>query len=678
MRGLRWTVPVLTLLVAAMVVVPVRAQEQADVLLVNAVPDVVVDVDIDGEEAARGLAYGATVSGDVLGLAAGQGAQVEVREAGSTSVLALADVFVAARGYMVIHYDLEGEVAVSGREFLVESLCDATAEVELWSYANADAWPPLIDGEVPMGIAGRAPGEHEVAFVEEGTDTVLVGPERITVDAGEVALVFLTGSQTLGNLQLLTTLRYSVQTQDCTPRQPAPGGARPVGDLPDVQIVQAIAGLVVDVQLGRRTAEAVDFGQQVNDDELGGITDSTATVTVSLAGGVLVGPADVAITSDAGSLVIHRDGGGEPVVTYFEDPVGPLCQGEGELVFRNASGSPASWVVGTGPVADDETATFPGLFETPRVDSGQQWSRTVPAGDYLTRAFNFDNGEPVGGNGELSVGSGTVSTVYLVGRSPGVPLTIPPQGPAADQVALAALVRAADVPPAPPGTEIVFQFDPLPGSAVSTVLEPSVQSESCSPALPEDAETEPGASAGAIAGFVTGAAQVDQYVIVYEDLVTAEAALARHRALAEDCDAALAQRLGSDGEADATLSDFRSDFPDFGYRVRVEFRSDGSVYDEESAVLRWGPVLSFIRTSESGPPAGSDWEVDGLLDAAWADQLMAAAADRLTQATSDEQLLILGYNVATVACPKPATPGPAPAPERRYFATPAGTPQDGF
>jgi hypothetical protein len=541
----------------------------------------------------------------------------------------------------------------------------------------------LIDGEVPAGIAGRAPGEHEVAFVEEGTATVLVGPEVITVDAGEVALVFLTGSQTLGNLQLLTTLRYAVQTQDCTPRQPAPEGARPAGDLPDVQIVQAIPGLVVDVQLGRRTAEAVDFGQQVNDDELGGITGGTATVTVSLAGGVLIGPAEVAISSDAGSLVIHRDGAGEPAVTYFEDPVGPLCQGEGELVFRNASGSPASWVVGTGPVADDETATFPRLFSTPRVDSGQQWSRGVPAGDYLTRAFNWNNGEPVAGNGELSVGSGTVSTVYLVGRSPGVPLTIPPQGPAADQLALAALVRAADVPPAPPGTEIVVQPDPLPGGAVATVLEPSVQYESCSMALPEDAEPEPGGSAGAIGGFVTGVAQVDQYVVVYEDLAAAEAALARHRALAEDCDAALAQRLEPNvGEAAATLSDFRSDFPDFGYRVRVEFRSDGSVDDEESAVLRRGPVLSFIRTNESGAQTGSGWEVDGLLDTAWADQLMAAAADRLTQATFDEQLLILGYGVATVTCPKPATPEPAPtpapAPERRYFATPAETAQDGF
>jgi len=218
----------------------------------------------------------------------------------------------------------------------------------------------------------------------------------------------------------------------------------------------------------------------------------------------------------------------------------------------------------------------------------------------------------------------------------------------------------------------------LPGSAVSTVLEPTVPYESCSLALPDDAEPEPGASAGAIGSFVTGVAQVDQYVIVYEDLVAAEAALARHRALAEDCDAALAQRLGSVGEADATLSDFRSDVPDFGYRVRVEFRSDGLIADEESAVLRQGPVLSFIRTNESGAPTGSGWEVDGLLDTAWADQLMATAADRLTQATSDDQLLILGYSVATVACPKPAVPEPAPAPERRYFATPAETPQDGF
>lgn len=424
-----WTVIIgLVCLLLAVTVVPLHAQEPADVVLVNALPGVTVDVDIDGVTVAEGLAYGQTVPGEQLGLQTSQQVSVEVREAGASTVLGgtAGPNFVPDLGAMMIHYTDRDDVRVTVHEYCVRRLCDGVAAADAWVFANVGPVDIRINGEpvTPSDACGSAsllgePGQYEVAFYEAGTDTVLAGPEVVSVAEGEVAVVYLTGSQPLGTLQTLL-LGYTLGTQDCTPRQPAPTGPRPAGALPDVQVLQAIPGLALEVGLGRRFVDSLEYGQQFNDDELGGITGGTATVTVSLQGEVVIGPVDTPITSDAGTLVIHLDEGGEPAVTFLDDPVQPLCQGEGGLVLRNtAAGLVANWIVGTGPVVDDEWGSFDVLFTTPPQDNGEQLQRALPSGDYLARPYNYINGEPVTpGNTDVPIRDGQVTMVYLTGVNP--------------------------------------------------------------------------------------------------------------------------------------------------------------------------------------------------------------------------------------------------------------------
>ena len=422
-------------LLLAVSLVPVHAQEPADVVLVNALPGVTVDVDIDGVTVVEGLGYGETAPGDVLGLETNQQVTVEVREAGTSTVLGgtAAPNFVPDLGAMMIHYTDGDAVRVTVHEYCVRRLCDGVAAADAWVFANVGPVDIRINGELvtPSEECGSAslggePGPYEVVFVEAGTDTVLAGPELVSVAEGEVAVVYLTGSQPLGTLQTLP-LGYTLGTQDCTPRQPAPTGPRPAGVLPDVQVLQAIPGVALDVQLGRRFVESLEYGQQFNDDELGGITGGTATVTVSLQGDVLIGPIEIPITGDAGTLVIHLDEGGEPTVTFLDDPVQPLCQDEGGLVLRNtAAGLVTNWVIGTGPVADDEWDSFDVLFTTPPQDNGEQLQRALPSGDYLARPYNYINGEPVTpGNTDLPIRDGRVTLAYLTGVNPLVSPTDP-------------------------------------------------------------------------------------------------------------------------------------------------------------------------------------------------------------------------------------------------------------
>lgn len=225
-------------------------------------------------------------------------------------------------------------------------------------------------------------------------------------------------------------------------------------------------------------------------------------------------------------------------------------------------------------------------------------------------------------------GPGPTPTASPTPASP----TPSPAAADAQERALAAVLVATDVPPAPPGTAVVL--DPGP-AAVSVVDVPTVQVESCSTLIPTDTPgpPEPDAEAGAVTSFVTGVAQVDQYVVVYRDETAADMALARHRALAEDCQAALQARVTADNlGVQASVSDAPAGVD--GYRVQVLFTYPSGPSDEASGVFRSGSLVAFTRANETGAPEGSGWEADGILDQAWVDQLMAAAADRLVAAAS--------------------------------------------
>lgn len=202
------------------------------------------------------------------------------------------------------------------------------------------------------------------------------------------------------------------------------------------------------------------------------------------------------------------------------------------------------------------------------------------------------------------------------------PSTISPR-----KLAVANLLLTQDVTPAPPGS---IANAAAPVTPTGTIGEPSRQVMTCTPLeLPGEGDVgpaEPDAKGAAWSNAVMGVAQIDQYVVVYSDDAAAQRAVDRSRARAEDCDAAFAVH-SPDAEAEATVSAA----PDAvaGFRVHTTYQYPNSKSDEVSAVLQHGTTVLYIRAAESGSGENSEEDVDGILDPAWADELILAASTHL-------------------------------------------------
>lgn len=196
--------------------------------------------------------------------------------------------------------------------------------------------------------------------------------------------------------------------------------------------------------------------------------------------------------------------------------------------------------------------------------------------------------------------------------------------------AIANLLPAAAVPPAPPGDTLVDAMGPVEVTGV--ISEPSRQVMTCTLEVLTDVPgpAEPDAAGAAYSGFVTGVAQVDQYAVVYSDEAAAQWALARSRARAEDCAAAFA--VHSPGaDAEAVVSPAPAGVDGFRVHATYDYPDTGHSSDEVSAVLRSGATVLYLRANETGAPAGLDWDADGTLDPDWSDQLVTAAAEHLAE-----------------------------------------------
>ena len=213
---------------------------------------------------------------------------------------------------------------------------------------------------------------------------------------------------------------------------------------------------------------------------------------------------------------------------------------------------------------------------------------------------------------------GTASSTS--GPSGGVPIS--PR-----KLAVANLLLVQDVTPAPPGS-VVNATGPV--TPTGTIGEPSRQVMTCTPVemLGEGdvGPAEPDATGAASSNAIMGVAQIDQYAVVYSDEAAAQRAVDRSRQRADDCDKAFAVHA-PDAEAAATVSAV----PDIveGFRVHATFEYPQSTSDEVSAVLRKGNVILYLRASETGSGENVEEEVDGILDPAWADELVQAAAEHL-------------------------------------------------
>ena len=199
----------------------------------------------------------------------------------------------------------------------------------------------------------------------------------------------------------------------------------------------------------------------------------------------------------------------------------------------------------------------------------------------------------------------------------------------ASKRALASLLPAAAVPPAPPGDTLVDTMGP--DKVTGVIGEPSRQVMTCTPLevlMDDPGPAEPDAAGAASSGFVTGVAQVDQYAVVYSDQAAAQRAVARSRDRARDCQAAFVVH-SPDAQAQAIISAAPGGVDGFRVRAAYAYRDTGYSSDEVSAVLRSGTTVLYLRANETGAPAGMNWPTDGLLDPEWADQLITAAAEHL-------------------------------------------------
>lgn len=210
-------------------------------------------------------------------------------------------------------------------------------------------------------------------------------------------------------------------------------------------------------------------------------------------------------------------------------------------------------------------------------------------------------------------------------------------GPTAQQVmsptklAVANLLLADDIAPAPPGT-VMDTTGPVTVKGV--IGEPSRQVMTCTPlelpVLDDPGPAEPDAIGAASSNSVLGVAQVDQYAVVYVDEAAAQRAVDRARERAQDCDAAFAVH-SPDSAAKAEISDPPGSVE--GFRVRATYASDesGKSTDEISAVLRHGSTVLYLRANETGSGENAGADVDGALDPTWADQLIESAAAHLAE-----------------------------------------------
>jgi Domain of unknown function (DUF4397) len=226
------------LLLPALAVLPAHAQEEVDLDIVHAIPGVDVDVYVGGELVLDGFTYGEVVNDDDLGgLAVGDTIDVEVRAAGTDTVLieetsiTVPDVVA---GSLVAHYDAESVPTFGFFEDLVDPLCTGEAGLVVRHTAGAPGVDIALDGQVVVEALANGEeisvalpeGPYQASGLLAGTDTVVLGPADLELVAGVVTVVYATGSAENEDLDLLV-IEYEVGTEDCD-ETPEPTPTKPV------------------------------------------------------------------------------------------------------------------------------------------------------------------------------------------------------------------------------------------------------------------------------------------------------------------------------------------------------------------------------------------------------------------------------------------------------------------
>jgi hypothetical protein len=208
----------ITLSAAAMLVAafagPASAQaDEGTVTVVHGVPDLAVDVYVNGEVTLEDFEPGTMT--DPLTLPAGD-YELEVRPAGEDpesdpAISGNATLPAGANASIVAHLDADGEPTLSTFVNDTDEIGAGDARLTVRHTAAAPAVDILADGSAlvsglanPDEVTTEVPaGTYEVAVAPEGTTDPVLGPTDLTLDEGTGYFVYAIGSADDGNLDLL-------------------------------------------------------------------------------------------------------------------------------------------------------------------------------------------------------------------------------------------------------------------------------------------------------------------------------------------------------------------------------------------------------------------------------------------------------------------------------------------
>jgi hypothetical protein len=208
----------ITLSAAAMLVAafagPASAQaDEGTVTVVHGVPDLTVDVYVNGEVTLEDFEPG-TIT-DPLTLPAGD-YELEVRPAGEDpesdpAISGNATLLAGANASIVAHLNADGEPTLSTFVNKTGEIGAGDARLTVRHTAAAPAVDILADGSALVsGLANpdeattEVPaGTYKVAVAPEGTTDPVIGPTDLTLDEGTGYFVYAIGSADDGNLDLL-------------------------------------------------------------------------------------------------------------------------------------------------------------------------------------------------------------------------------------------------------------------------------------------------------------------------------------------------------------------------------------------------------------------------------------------------------------------------------------------
>jgi hypothetical protein len=240
--------------VLAAVAAPASAQDgTGTVTVIHGVPDLEVDVYVNGEPTLTGFAP-QTVT-DPLQLPAGD-YDIEIRPAGAEAdsdpaIAGSATLPAGANASIIAHLDAEGAPTLSVFVNDVSPTAAGSGRLVVRHTAAAPAVDVLADGEPvfrnlanPDEATADVPaGTYSAAVAATGTTDPVVGPADVPVTEGQATIVYAIGSLEAGNLGVVVQSIGGLASAPSAVPAGSGGLAADDAGIPAWSLVLAVAGL---------------------------------------------------------------------------------------------------------------------------------------------------------------------------------------------------------------------------------------------------------------------------------------------------------------------------------------------------------------------------------------------------------------------------------------------------